>query len=211
MVRWFDRRRAPKVGARYIMTGLAVAGYAALAGFAAPLAAQEGPPPMPAREVLHLVFEQGYEPLSPPVRRGGNYTLMAVDAESGIEMRLVVDGWSGAVLRARPRGLDEAPSRRAPGFETARLSPPSVIPAEPRSAPVRLPSDAAPTPKPRPLPRETAQRAEPALPDTKPLEPLAKPGDAETVPAPAPVEARPDAPAKDGASSSGMPPVQPLN
>lgn len=153
------------------------------------------------RGAVSAVVEQGYEPLSTPVRRGGNYVLDAVDEESGIEMRLVVDADSGDVISARPRGFATLPP------EPQRPVPPARVPL-PRSAaasadggdraPATLPPPARPAPRPAPTQSAAApDKPARALPPVAPLKPLPASPTA-TVPATT------DAPS----GSSDMPSVQ---
>lgn len=193
--------RAVRLGEHRAWALRLLAASAVLAGLwvaAGQARAQEGGPyPMPPRAVLSQVSEQGFEPLSNPVRRGRNYVLFAVDSDSGVEMRVVVDGFTGDVIAARPRergGFSD--------LETARLTPPGRIPSARHAALPASRDEGTPTPKPRPLAREAAK-----LPDVTPLQPIAKNPAAEPAPpaAPAPA-ATPPAPASD----ASMPSVQPL-
>jgi len=137
-------------------------------------AAQSAPPRgMPTRDLMNLVVEQGYEPISRPIRRGRQAMIVAVDEASGIEMRLLVDTWTGDVLAARPRDDGPGASFDSAGID-GPLTPPRVIRALPDGARV-----AAPTPKPRPT--EIAGLAASRMPAAKPLQPIAAgPQDAPT-------------------------------
>jgi len=149
---------------------------------------------LPMREILSLVSEQGFEPLSQPVRQGERYVLLAVDEVRGIEMRLVVDGWTGDVLRARPRGFDPPESVRSGFIETALpranvpgrgvsergLSPSGALERRAALQPAAQAKPVAPTPRPRPpqasgvASGEPAHETMPPLAPTEPLKPIAK-------------------------------------
>ena len=178
-----------------------------------PVAQASGQGLLPVRAILSIVTEQGCEPLSQPVRQGERYVMLAVDEAQGIEMRLIVDGWTGDVLRARPRGFDPPGSVRT-GFSDVDL-PRAAIPraGAPRSGELErraaLPPPAlkpgTPTPRPRPVQGSGVAAGQPSgeaargLAPTEPLKPLEKSPSPESTPSK-------DAAIKD----QPLPPVAPL-
>lgn len=58
-------------------------------------------PGVPPHHVTAIVRSAGMTPLTPPVRRGPNYVVIASD-RSGAQVRVVVDGYNGMIVRVRP-------------------------------------------------------------------------------------------------------------
>ena len=58
-------------------------------------------PGVPPHHVVEIVRSAGMTPLTRPVRRGPNYVVIASD-RSGAQMRVVVDGYNGMIVRVRP-------------------------------------------------------------------------------------------------------------
>jgi hypothetical protein len=153
---------------------------------------------MPSYEVATIMRSRGFLPLGGPVRRGGFYVIAAAHPGGG-DGRLVIDAYTGRIVRFVPAQQVIRPSRNdemvlvyqgptfppPDGMRTAsRFGAPPVpergAPRPPGSVPRvanRAPSDSPlVTPKPRP-------QAAPQRPDT-----------AQAPPVPAPVETKPAAP-----------------
>jgi hypothetical protein len=149
---------------------------AAAAFMPVPVSAQALLPPY---EITTSIRSMGLEPVSPPVRRGQRYEIIAVDRR-GVGVRVAADGFSGRVLfveelngpvragRADPPGYpgDDAPPRQGyPRQGASEPGEPSVVYATPRETnpprpPARVPSAAKP-----PVPKVAAKPpAKPAAP-----------------------------------------------
>lgn len=135
-------------------------------------------PAMPPYEVAAILRSRGFLPLGGPVRRGGFYLASAVHP-NGDHGRVVIDAYTGAVVRFLPASEVTGTSRsddmvlvyQGPTF------PPSVrgVPRPPASVPRVASRAPVVTPKPRP-------QAAPQAPET-----------AQAPPVPAPVETKPAA------------------
>jgi hypothetical protein len=152
---------------------------------------------MPAYEVAAIMRSRGFLPLGGPVQRGGFYVVAAAHPRGG-DGRLVIDAYSGRIVRFMPARDVIHPSRndemvlvyQGPTFPppdrmrtASRFGAPPVpergAPRPPASVPrvvSRVPPEAPLAPKPRP-------QAAPQRPDT-----------AQAPPVPAPVETKPAAP-----------------
>jgi hypothetical protein len=153
---------------------------------------------VPSYDVVAIMRSRGFLPLGGPVRRGGFYVIAAAHPAGG-DGRLVIDAYTGRIVRFVPAPEVIRPSRndemelvyQGPTFPppdrmrtASRFGAPPVpergAPRPPASVPrvaTRAPSDAPlVTPKPRP-------QAAPQRPDT-----------AQAPPVPAPVETKPAAP-----------------
>ncbi|MDQ8726849.1 hypothetical protein [Bradyrhizobium sp. LHD-71] len=176
---------------------------------------------VPPYEVAAIMQSRGFRPLSRPARRGDFYVVSAIHP-NGDDGRLVIDAYTGRVVRFVPASDAIRASRRdgmeqvyrgptfPPPNARAAAPPPSArgVPRPPRAVPQvanRAPS-AAPlaTPKPRP-------QSAPRQPET-----------AQAPPVPAPVDTKPAAvspalekpaekkPSDEAASKPAVQPTQPL-
>lgn len=59
-------------------------------------------PGLAPHRVIAIVRSTGMTPLSPPIRRGPNYVVIASDQRTGGRMRVVVNGYNGMIVRVRP-------------------------------------------------------------------------------------------------------------
>jgi hypothetical protein len=119
--------------------------YAALAvlALATPAAAQNYPAQaypaggLAPREVFSILRSTGLDPLGPPMRRGPNYVLRAVD-ENDREVRVVVNARSGDVLSVTPVQIASRmpPTRGGVTMGPYERMPPGYVPSDAdRSAP----------------------------------------------------------------------------
>jgi len=90
---------------------------------------------LPPHEIATIVRSMGLNPLERPHWRGGRYVMAATD-RSGREVRVVVDAYSGQVIRVRPLDVGYYDGPRGYGVRPD--------PYDPRYA--------APPPPPRPIP-----------------------------------------------------------
>jgi hypothetical protein len=154
-------------------------------------------PALPVGEIYRIVRNNGYSPLGQPQLRGNVVTITVLD-EDGEDGRLVIDAFSGRIIRFVPAYSQG--SRVAPAVPVAYGPPPATVPVA-RSVPL-------------PKPRVTA-----SLPDRTGTVALAKPPAAAAIPA-APTAALAAAPAIPPAAppvvkpafapqpTQAMPPVQ---
>ncbi|HLN07701.1 MAG TPA: hypothetical protein VK281_01855 [Xanthobacteraceae bacterium] len=176
---------------------------------------------LPPRRIDIVVRSAGLFPVAPPMRRGVNYIVRAID-RYGTPMRLVVDGYYGQILAAHriaslyPRGMPGpqfdpsadprvAPGDVAPGNRPYAPTGPRPGAAAPRNdaavanvAPAR-PTATAPVPRAKPSPASSADvsAAVKPGPEQSPARPSAT--------TPAVTEKAPEKPA-----DPAFPPVQPL-
>lgn len=166
------------------------------------------PPPrddaMPAYEVAAILRSTGFLPLAGPIRRGGFYVVTAVHP-GGDEGRVVIDAYTGRVVRFIPGAEAVPPSR---GDEMVLVYQGSTFPPpdQPRAvAPPPPPAIAArpmgpPLSSMRGVPRPPASiprvasrtpSAAPVTPRPRPQAAPQKPDTAQAPPVPAPVETKP--------------------
>ncbi len=174
---------------------------------------------LPPRRIDRVVRSAGLFPVAPPMRRGVNYIVRAID-RYGTPMRVVVDGYYGQILAAHriaslyPRGMPGpqfdpsadprvAPGEVAPGYRPYAPTGPRQGAAAPRNdapvanvAPAR-PTATAPRSKPSPASSADVSAAVKPGPEQSPARPSATP--------PAVTEKAPEKPA-----NPAFPPVQPL-
>jgi hypothetical protein len=97
-------------GARQVLTAAIVAAPLLAA---APAAAQWfADDPMPPRAAARIAARHGFTGLTPPRLAGDVYILQAID-EDGARVRLVIDAYSGRILRPRGASVELAPPRPA--------------------------------------------------------------------------------------------------
>lgn len=160
---------------------------------------------LPSYEVAAILHSGGYLPLGGPIRRGDFYVVAAMHP-SGDDGRVVIDAYSGRVVRfvpgpqaiRSPRGGDEmvmvyeGPDFPPPAASRA-VRPPPVITAR-SVAPQPYWSRAVPRP-PAPVPHVASRTpsAVPVTPKPRPQSAPPKPETAQAPPVPAPVESKPAA------------------
>ena len=110
-----DRLRPAKRGARRVLMAVVAAPLLA----SAPVAAQwfDDDQPMPPRAAVRIAARHGFTDFSPPRLAGDVYIFHAV-ADDGARVRLVIDAYSGRILRPLGVSADLAPPR-----STRRLRP----------------------------------------------------------------------------------------
>lgn len=85
---------------------------------------------LPANEVITIVRAAGFTPLGSPVRRGAIYVLLAANRRHDV-VRLVVDAWSGDILRVASAGY--AAQEPIPPGATGPLPPEPPLSARARA------------------------------------------------------------------------------
>jgi hypothetical protein len=103
-----DRRRAALSGARQVLLASVVA--APLLGATPALAQWFSDPPLPPQTIARIVARHGFTGFSPPRLAGDVYILQAI-GEDGARVRLVVDAYSGRILRPLGAAAEAAPPR----------------------------------------------------------------------------------------------------
>jgi hypothetical protein len=183
--------------------------------------------PMPSYEVAAILRSGGYLPLGGPVRRGGFYVVAAVHP-SGDDGRVVIDAYSGRIVRFVP-----APdvARASRGDEMVLVYQGPTFPPRDRARPVGPPpplvaarswgpphsARGVPRP-PAPVPNVASRTPSsgPATPRPRPQAAPPKPDTAQAPPVPAPVETKPAAtspplvPKPPAEKSPVVQPTQPL-
>jgi hypothetical protein len=102
---------------------------------------------LPPYEIATIVRSMGLNPIERPIWRNGRYVMAATD-RSGREVRVVVDAYSGQVIRVRPMDMGYYDGPRGYGVRPD--------PYDPRYA--------APPPPPRPIPNEPGYAPRPGYP-----------------------------------------------
>lgn len=158
---------------------------------------------MPSYEVAAILRSGGYLPLGGPIRRGGVYVVSAVHP-SGDDGRVVIDAYSGRIVRFTPasgavrgsRGDEmvlvyQGPTFPPPDRMRPAGPPPPIVAARPVGAPVS--ARGVPRP-PAPVPNVASRTpsSSPATPRPRP-QAAPKPDTAQAPPVPAPVETKPAA------------------
>jgi hypothetical protein len=173
-----------------------------------------GPPPdhapldgaLPSYEVAAILRSGGFLPLGGPIRRG-NFYVVAAAHPSGDEGRVVIDVFSGrivrfvpgSVIRASRGGDDMVLVYQGPTFpppDGARPMPPPPPAIAARSGSPLFPATRGVAPRPPGSVPNVASRTPssgPATPKPRPQVAPAKPDSAQAPPVPAPVETKPAA------------------
>lgn len=128
---------------------------------------------LPVHEVYRIVRDNGYSPLGAPVNRGNVITISVFDPD-GEDGRLVMDAYSGRILRFVP-AYSESGGRILPAVPVAYGPPPTTLPAR-AAVPLPKPRLAALSPATKPLaapqippaPPAAIAAAQPAPPPPKP-------------------------------------------
>jgi hypothetical protein len=122
---------------------------------------------LPAPEVAAIVRSQGFEPISPLMRRGNSYVLRAAGPD-GRELRVVVAARSGDIISATPVVPAGPAGDRLGAFERMDGPPPPIVHEGDR--PMRRPMATIPNPPPR-----IARGPAPEMQDLPPMGPQAEP------------------------------------
>lgn len=125
-----------------------------------------GPPVLPQRAIVEVLRDEGFRRMSPPVLNRDVYFLDAIDPD-GVSVRLIVDAFSGDIIKAHVRHRSAIPEQRS-GWDDWDEPPP----AAPRSAPAPRKQANAPAPRPRdPVSIPPALRQPPSRPSSTKLPP----------------------------------------
>jgi hypothetical protein len=182
----------------------------------APLPPHYGPGPydpgMPSYEVMTVLRSTGFRPLGAPARRGRFYVISAIHP-NGDDGRLVIDAYSGRIVRFTPASNVIRASRNAPMvmvYQGPTFPPPSV-----GGPPLRAMPGASRPPAPV-LASRSPSSAPLVTPKPRPASAPQKPETAQAPPVPAPVDSKPAAPSpplekkpSEAAVPSAKPVVQP--
>jgi hypothetical protein len=122
---------------------------------------------LPAPEVAAIVRSQGFEPISPLMRRGNSYVLRAAGPD-GRELRVVVAARSGDIISATPVVPAGPAGDRLGAYERMDGPPPPIVHEGDR--PMRRPMATIPNPPPR-----IARGPAPEMQDLPPMGPQAEP------------------------------------
>jgi hypothetical protein len=172
-----------------------------------------GPPPlhapfdgaMPSYEVAAILRSAGFLPLGGPIRRGGFYVVSAVHPR-GDDGRVVIDAYSGRIVRFMPAADVTRTSRRdemvlvyqgptfPPGDGPGPVPPPPPAMAARPVAPPLSSMRGIPRP-PRSVPSVASRSPSsgPVTPKPRPQAAPVKPDTAQAPPVPAPVDTKPAA------------------
>jgi hypothetical protein len=122
-----------------------------LFALSAPAVAQGFEPgTMPPREIMRMLRQTGFEPMSRPMRRGPNYVVFAIDNRDR-EVRLLVAAHTGAIVSVTPmQTAARMPPRGGASMGPYERMPPGYVPPAgyPRGGSVYEDDDDAPPPGP---------------------------------------------------------------
>jgi hypothetical protein len=122
-----------------------------LLALSAPAVAQGFEPgTMPPREIMRMLRQTGFEPMSRPMRRGPNYVVFAIDNRDR-EVRLVIGAHTGAIVSVSPMqtATRMTPPRGGVSMGAYERMPPGYVPpAGARGGSVYEDDDDAPPPGP---------------------------------------------------------------
>jgi hypothetical protein len=94
-------------------------------------------PGVPPQQIVAAVRAAGLQPVSPLMRRGPNYVVIATDRTGG-QVRVVVNGYNGMIVRVRPmlamRPAPYGPVAMSPYAPRVAAVPPEAIDAPPPAA-----------------------------------------------------------------------------
>jgi hypothetical protein len=129
-----------------------------------------GEGPVPAYQVMTIVRAAGLTPLGPPVRRGRVYVLVAADRRHDGIMRVVVDAWSGDILRVVAAEYPAQDPSLRPPRAVGGLAPglPPGTRAELDAGPLPPPPRGLPQTRIESVPSSGLEAAVPPLPRPRP-------------------------------------------